>query len=91
MQDVYENKYHDCVHADNECLWTTVPKGIIYKYVSDKELVAKAKTLSKKGKCLRQLWYGPDMGLKRTLRFVAGQYNYYGKYKKYFGKRGYND
>lgn len=91
VKDVYENSPHECVYARNECLWTTVPKGIIYKYVSDKFLVKKAKQLVKQKKCLRQSWYGPDMGLKRTLRFVVGQYHYYEKYKKHFGKRGYND
>lgn len=91
VKDVYESSPHDCVYARNECLWTTVPKGIIYKYVSDKDLVKKAKQLVKQGKCLRQSWYGPDMGLKRTLRFAVGQYHYYEKYKKHFGKRGYND
>lgn len=91
VDDVYEGKQDECVYANNECLWTTVPKRIIYKYVSDASLVKKAKQLVKQGKCLRQLWYGPDMGLKRTLRFLAGQYHYYEKYKKHFGKRGYND
>ena len=91
VKDVYENAHHDCVYARNECLWTTVPKGIIYKYVADKNLVKKAKQLVKQKKCLRQSWYGPDMGLKRTMRFVVGQYHYYEKYKKHFGKRGYND
>ncbi len=91
VKDVYENAPHDCVYARNECLWTTVPKGIIYKYVADKNLVKKAKQLVKQKKCLRQSWYGPDMGIKRTLRFVAGQYHYFEKYKNHFGKRGYND
>ncbi len=91
VDDVVYGKAGDCVYADRECLWSTVPKGIIYRYVADKALVGTARRVVKEKKYLRQLWYSPDMGLRRTARFVLGQINYYKKYRKCFGKRGYND
>ena len=78
----------DLVIADNKVLWTIIPKSIIFRYVSDKNIKAEAKKLIKDGKICRSLYYKKDKNLKRTIYFVKNQMSYYQKYRKYFGNKG---
>lgn len=88
VDDVIYNKEMDLVIADNKVLWTIIPKSIIFRYVSDKNIKAEAKKLIKDGKICRSLYYKKDKNLKRTIYFVKNQMSYYQKYRKYFGNKG---
>ncbi len=85
---VFGNELGDTYFCDNEVLWHSVPKGVVYEYCRDKELVKKAKTLAKKGKSNASLWYRPDtcMNPLRVAFLLMHGHNHYGKFEKYYGK-----
>ncbi|MDD6313079.1 MAG: ATP-grasp domain-containing protein [Firmicutes bacterium] len=89
VEDVILHKSAQTVINSNRHLWSTIPKRIIFKYVSDEKLVAEAKSLIRQGKYSRQLYYKPDMGLKRRLEFIVNQLHYFKKYRENFRKKGY--
>ncbi len=89
--DVVYEKEMPLTIADNEVLWTIIPKGIIMKYVKDESLKAEARQLYKKGKVCRSLYYKPDMNFHRLVGFFRNQLHYYQKYHKYFGNKGLHD
>lgn len=65
--------------------WHTVPKSIIYNYITDKALLGKVRALAKEGKESTSLFYGKDI-LRRPLRaayVLIHNMRYFGKYKKY--------
>ena len=59
--DVVYEKNMELTVADNQVLWTIIPKKIIMTYVKDEGLKAEAKRLYKEGKVCRSLLYKPDM------------------------------
>ena len=69
--------------VDNENLWMVIPKGVAFKYVKNKEMVAKMKELIAKGKVVNPLFYAPDSDFSRKLKLIKGQLGHYYKYKKY--------
>lgn len=73
-----------------EHLWLQVPKGIVYKYVKNPEILAKVKELISQGKYTQSLIYKKDLSPNRYLKQKIGMLNHYRKYKKYFGKKGLN-
>ncbi len=75
-------------YCDEEILWHSVPKGVVYQYCRDAESVAKAKALASAGKAHASLWYRPDTFLnpRRVFFLTMHGYNHYGKFKKYYGK-----
>ena len=80
-------KNTDIIYAENDMLWLTVPKKIIYDYVDNKEILERAKILIKEKKYKYTLLYKKDMNLKRFLR-IKKYYNRHIKdYKKYFFKK----
>lgn len=78
----------DTYYCDNEVFWHSVPKGVVYEYCRDKDMVAKAKKLAKEGKAFASLWYAPDthFNLRRVFFLLMHGYNHFGKFKKYYGK-----
>lgn len=88
VDDVIYHKNVQLTIAKKKVLWMQVPKGIVYKYVSNAEAMAEAKELIKAGKCVNSLFYKKDMCLKRRYRMTMNMLNHYRKYKKYFGKKG---
>ncbi len=89
VEDWVENKdLGDTYYCDNEVFWHSVPKGVVYQYCRDKDMVAKAKALAKDGKAHASLWYRPDtfMNPRRVFFLMMHGYNHYGKFKKYYGK-----
>lgn len=78
----------DTYYCDNEVFWHSVPKGVVYEYCRDKDMVAKAKKLAKEGKAFASLWYAPDtrFNFRRLFFLLMHGYNHYGKFKKYYGK-----
>lgn len=89
VEDLVENKdLGETYYCDNEVFWHSVPKGVIYEYCRDKDMVATAKALAKEGKAHASLWYRPDtfMNPRRVFFLMMHGYNHYGKFKKYYGK-----
>ena len=85
---VLGNDLGDTYFCDNEMLWHSIPKSVVYEYCRDKELAKKAKALAKAGKAHASLWYRPDtfMNPKRVFWLIAHGRNHHGKFKKYYGK-----
>lgn len=83
VEDWIENKEQNFYLVDNENLWMVVPKGVAYKFVKNKEMVAKMKKLIAQGKVVNPLFYGPDSDFKRRLRLLKNQYGHYYKFAKY--------
>lgn len=86
-EDIIYNKELGLTVATNEVLWTLIPKRIIFKYVKDNALKAKAKSLIKQKKIIHSYYYKGDKSLKRRIAFIRNQLNYFEKYKKYFGNK----
>ena len=65
--------------------WHTVPKRIIYKYITDKALLRKVLKLEEDGKESTALFYSKDMELNplRTAYVLVHNMRYFGKYHKY--------
>ena len=65
--------------------WHTVPKRIIYNYITDKEIQKRVQALVSKGKSATSLFYAKDI-LRSPLRaayvFIHNM-RYFGKYNKY--------
>ncbi len=79
---VYGNELPYTV-ADNENLFTVVPKGIITKYVKDNpEQLDRVKRLWKEKKVSYPLNYKEDMGPVRAFYVIAAYFNQYRKYRK---------
>lgn len=69
--------------ADNENLFTVVPKGIITRYVKDNpEQLDRVKRLWKEKKVSYPLNYKEDMGPVRAFYVIAAYFNQYRKYRK---------
>ncbi len=83
VEDWIEHKEQDFYMVDNENLWMVIPKGVAYKYVKNKEMLAKMKKLIAAGKVVNPLFYAADSGFKRRLRLMKNQYGHYYKYAKY--------
>lgn len=75
-------------YVQNEHLWMVVPKGLLFKYVSNEQAIMKVKKLLREGKVTNSLFYNKDMNWKRWLKLQLNSYNYYSKYKKYFNNKG---
>ena len=78
----------DTYFCDNEMLWHSVPKGVVYEYCRDAGMMEKAKKLAKEGKAHASLWYRPDtfMNPLRLFFLIMHGRNHYGKFEKYYGK-----
>lgn len=88
VDDVIYNKNMTLTIAKKEHLWLQVPKGIVYKYLQNPELKAKAKGLIAAGKYTNSLFYSKDLSPSRYIKLKMNMLNHYKKYKKYFGKKG---
>lgn len=67
----------------DEYFWYTVPKPVIYKYVSDKETVQRLKALVRAGKSSSTLFYGRDLANPLRLFYVAvHNMRYFIKYRE---------
>ena len=78
----HELPFHEC---ETEHLWHTIPFGVVKKYVHDKALLCRAKSLKKAGKSKTSLFYGADLigNPKRFFWVLMHLFRQYGKYKKY--------
>ncbi|MFJ7737557.1 ATP-grasp domain-containing protein [Lysinibacillus sp. NPDC097287] len=69
-------------------LWTIVPNGVLFKYVSNEKLVIEAKSLIRQGLATDSIFNYKDMNAKRLMNVTLDNLNYYRKYKKYFNNKG---
>ena len=83
---VYE-KNLETVYAKTESLWLTVPKKIIFDYVENQEVLAKAKKLIKEKKFKYTLLYKKDMNIKRFLMIKIYYRRHIKQYRQYFFKK----
>lgn len=88
VDDVIYNKNMTLTIAKKEHLWLQVPKGIVYKYVKNPELLTKVKQLVKAGKYTNSLFYDKDMEMSRYIKLKLNMIRHYDKYKKCYGKKG---
>ncbi len=91
VEDVLLHTKADCVFATGDVLWTIIPKHIIFEYVSDPALKAKARQLYRKRKVCQSLYYKKDRNFARWVYFNKNQASYYKKYARYFGNKGLRD
>lgn len=87
VDDIVYEKPYSVDYADREAIWSSVPKGIIRKYVKDKELNSKAVRLIKEKGLCHTLDFKKDRSIKRRLRiwrYYIGQARSFKKY--YFDK-----
>jgi len=65
--------------------WHTVPKNIIYRYITDKSLKEKVRTLASCGKSASSLFYVKDLLFNpmRAAYTLIHNIRYYGKYNIY--------
>lgn len=91
VDDVIEHKDLPCTVATNEVLWTIIPEKIIFDYVPDEQLKAKARRLIKEKKVCHSYYYKGDRSLKRWVNYQKNQFHYFEKYKRYFGNKGLRD
>ena len=65
--------------------WHTVPKTIIYRYITDKALLKKVKALAENGKKSTTLFYLKDLFLNplRAAYVFIHNVHYFVKYNKY--------
>lgn len=82
VDDLIYNKELPYTVADNENLFTVVPKGIILRYVKNEELRKKVKKLWRQGKVSYPLFYKVDMSPVRAFYVFASYLNQYRKYYK---------
>ena len=80
VDDLIYNKELTYTVADNENLFTVVPKGIILRYVKNEELRKKVRKLWRQGKVSYPLFYKVDMSPKRAFYVIASYFNQYRKY-----------
>ena len=90
-EDVIFDMPADCTIATGDVLWTIIPNHIIFEYVQDPELKAKARDLIRRRKVSRSLYYKKDRSFQRRLYFHKNQASYYKKYARYFGNKGLRD
>jgi D-aspartate ligase len=74
-----------CHVCDNEVLWCSIPRSIVFKYTHNDALTAKAKALVKAKKAHTSVWYKPDLknNPKRLFYVAAAQYRHFEKYRTY--------
>ena len=86
MRDyVLDDLGEGCHVCDNEVLWCSIPRSIVFKYTHNDALTAKAKALVKAKKAHTSVWYKPDLknNPKRLFYVAAAQYRHFEKYRTY--------
>jgi len=83
VDDLVYNKELPYTVADNEHLYTVVPKGVIKRYVPDEEQKERALRLFDENKVTYPLLYEADRSPARDFYVYAALYNQYRKFSKY--------
>lgn len=83
VDDYIYHKDIPTTFVKDEYFWHVVPLGVVYKYVKDKEKIAKIKELVKQGKVCDSFYYKEDMCWKRRIMYWLRNINHYKKFRKY--------
>ncbi|MCL2562943.1 MAG: ATP-grasp domain-containing protein [Oscillospiraceae bacterium] len=78
-------EFTDCVIASTEHLYLSIPKSILFRYITDEATKARVRRLIREKKVSHPLKYKKDRTLKRCLYVAAAQFNYHKKFKQYGG------
>lgn len=81
IDDIIEGKEKETVYADKKVLFSIVPKYILKKYVTNKQLNQEVRELIKENKLGNPLFYSGDSSLLRKLYLFVRQMRYNKKYK----------
>ena len=84
IEDVIYHKELETEYLNNRYLWTLVPKGILKKYVKNKEILKEIIELYKQHKVKKLLYYKKDLCFKRFLMLKKRDFFNYRKYKRYY-------
>lgn len=84
VEDVIYNIKNKTEYLNNEFLWTIVPKGVIYKYVKNREIIKKVDLLYKEKRVRNIMYYKGDRSLMRLLVVFKRVNSNYDKYKRYY-------
>ena len=83
-EDYFYKKDLPLKYAEEEHLWTVVPKGVALKYVKDPELKATMKRLWSEGKVVNPVFLKGDSNPGRMYRMIKNYFSHYVKFKKYY-------
>ncbi len=77
---------NDCIMFKGRHFWHSVPKGVVFKYVKDKDFIQNAKQLCKQKNesCSFNYSFDLKMNLKRFAYYLVHQYRYYKKFETYY-------
>ena len=80
--EVYNDDGDSFETVEKKFFWHHVPKSVAYKYTEDRELVATAKALAKKGLEASSVWYPADFK-GNPMRFICAAEQLRRQKKKY--------
>lgn len=81
VEDLIEGKEKELTLVKCTKLFSVVPKGVLRKYILNKEIVNEVNTLIKEDNYINPLFYSKDTSIKRRLFMTLRQINYFKKYK----------
>ncbi|MBO4882457.1 MAG: ATP-grasp domain-containing protein, partial [Lachnospiraceae bacterium] len=83
-EDYFYKKDLPLKYAEEEHLWTVVPKGVALKYVKDPTLRATMKRLWSEGEVVNPIFLKGDSNPGRMYRMIKNYFSHYVKFKKYY-------
>ena len=85
VEDYIENKDIPFKIAKERCLWSVVPKYVMFKYIKPQQYKDEMRELIKEGKVTNSLDYKVDNGFKRKMSLFKSKLGHVYKYRKYLG------
>ena len=85
VEDYIENKDIPFKIAKERCLWSVVPKYVMFKYIKPQQYKDEMRELIKEGKITNSLDYKVDNGFKRKMSLFKSKLGHVYKYRKYLG------
>lgn len=83
-EDFFYGKDLPLKYAEEEHLWTVVPKGVALKYVKDPGLKARMKKLWSSGEVVNPVFLKGDSKPDRMYRMIRTYFSHYVKFRKYY-------
>ena len=83
-EDFFYGKELPLKYAEEEHLWTVVPKGVALKYVKDPGLKARMKKLWSSGEVVNPVFLKGDSKPDRMYRMIRTYFSHYVKFRKYY-------
>ncbi|MBR7090775.1 MAG: ATP-grasp domain-containing protein [Lachnospiraceae bacterium] len=83
-EDYFYKKDLPLRYAEEEHLWTVVPKGVALKYVKDPTLKATMKRLWSEGEVVNPIFLKGDSNPGRMYRMIRNYFSHYVKFRKYY-------